>query len=162
MSRSPSNIKRPSNAWILYRSDAIACLPRVAPGQPRRSQAEISKIVARAWSNEDPVVKQEYYRRAEVEKVQHKIMHPDYVYRPRRAEKGPKQPVPAVVPQVLHSDAVKPRRKGAFNGGSTGEQTLADSESDAPGPQASSSWYSPSLTSSDNISLDIWVRLTSA
>jgi hypothetical protein len=155
MAPPPSNIKRPSNAWILYRSDAIACLPPVAAGQPRRSQAEISKIVARAWSDEDPVVKQEYHRRAEVEKIQHRILHPDYVYRPRRAEKGPKQPVPAVAPQPEHPDAVKPRRKGAFNGGSTGEQI---NESDALGSQASSSWYSPSLLNSNDIPLDIWVH----
>src|SRR3954452_3795475 len=37
---------RPPNAWILYRSDKLRQLPPTEPGNPRRAQAEVSKMIS--------------------------------------------------------------------------------------------------------------------
>lgn len=79
---------RPPNAWILYRKTKLATLTPVPPGHPRRSQAEVSKIISKLWREESDEVKAEFERRAEVEKARHLRQYPGYKYNPEsKAEK---------------------------------------------------------------------------
>ncbi|KAG6832501.1 hypothetical protein H0H87_001426 [Tephrocybe sp. NHM501043] len=78
-------IPRPPNSWILYRSDMVACLPPPPPGTTR-SQADVSKIISAMWKSEKPEVKAEYERRAEVKKLEHAAMYPNYRYAPMSKE----------------------------------------------------------------------------
>src|SRR5882724_9199923 len=51
---------RPPNAWIIYRKTKLPTLPPVAPGQSRRCQAEVSRIISKMWREEPDHVKAEY------------------------------------------------------------------------------------------------------
>ena len=80
--RKPKGIARPPNSWILYRRDAKNNLPPVAPGQPRRAQADVSKIISEMWKSESDLVRAHYERLAEQAKMEHKMMYPDYKFTP--------------------------------------------------------------------------------
>ncbi|KAG6862315.1 hypothetical protein C0995_016013 [Termitomyces sp. Mi166 len=81
----PSSIPRPPNSWILYRSDMVTLIAPPAPGTTR-SQAEVSRIISSMWKKEKPEVKAEYERRAEVKKLEHAAMYPNYRYMPKSKE----------------------------------------------------------------------------
>ncbi|KAG6886256.1 hypothetical protein C0993_006666 [Termitomyces sp. T159_Od127] len=78
-------IPRPPNSWILYRSDMVALLAPPPPGTTR-SQADVSRIISAMWKTEKPEVKAEYERRAEVKKLEHAAMYPNYRYMPKSKE----------------------------------------------------------------------------
>ncbi|KAF5385907.1 hypothetical protein D9615_002398 [Tricholomella constricta] len=48
--------------------------------------AEVSRIISRMWKGETPEVKAEYERRAEVKKIEHAAMYPNYRYMPKSKE----------------------------------------------------------------------------
>ncbi|KAI0730210.1 high mobility group box domain-containing protein, partial [Fomitopsis betulina] len=74
---------RPPNAWILYRSDKLRELAgRRNPDAPKRVQADISKEVSEMWRAEDPDVKREYERIADIKKQEHQIQYPHYKFQP--------------------------------------------------------------------------------
>ncbi|KAG5637230.1 hypothetical protein H0H81_005352 [Sphagnurus paluster] len=81
----PESIPRPPNSWILYRSDMVAIMPPPPPGTTR-SQGDVSRLISRMWKNETPEVRAEYERRAEVKKVEHAAMYPNYRYMPKTKE----------------------------------------------------------------------------
>ncbi|KAF9451290.1 hypothetical protein P691DRAFT_663589, partial [Macrolepiota fuliginosa MF-IS2] len=77
---------RPPNAWIIYRSDKAHQLPPLEPGQPRRAQAEVSKMISNMWANESEETRQEYERRAEEAKAAHALKYPGYRFKPMKKE----------------------------------------------------------------------------
>jgi len=77
---------RPPNAWIIYRSDKVHQLPPLQPGQPRRAQAEVSKLISNMWANESEETRQEYERRAEEAKAAHALKYPGYRFKPMKKE----------------------------------------------------------------------------
>jgi hypothetical protein len=77
---------RPPNAWILYRSDKLRQLPPTEPGNPRRAQAEVSKMISNMWKNESEAVRNEYERRADAKKAEHQQMYPNYRFQPMKKE----------------------------------------------------------------------------
>ena len=79
---------RPPNAWILYRSDKLQQLPPPALGQPKQTQAEVSKIISAQWKTEPEEVRAFYDQRAEMAKAEHARLYPNYRFAPmKRAEK---------------------------------------------------------------------------
>lgn len=77
---------RPPNAWIMYRSDKMKALPPIQPGEPRRVQADVSKMISNMWKGETEEVKLEYERRSEARKQQHLLQFPGYRYAPQKKE----------------------------------------------------------------------------
>ena len=79
---------RPPNAWILYRSDKLQLLPPPALGQPKPTQAEVSKIISAQWKTESDEVRAMYDERAQIAKLEHARLYPNYRFTPiKRAEK---------------------------------------------------------------------------
>ncbi|KAF9264228.1 hypothetical protein L218DRAFT_901080 [Marasmius fiardii PR-910] len=92
--RSNGKVKRPPNAWILFRSDvarAIAQDEELHPERPRKTQAQISKEISSLWSSLDPERKQEYDRRAEAKKHEHSMLYPGYRFQPMKKEEKERQ-----------------------------------------------------------------------
>lgn len=75
---------RPANAFILYRRDKQVKILESLPGT---SNAEVSRLVGAMWKNEKLEVKVQYFQKAELLKVQHKRLYPDYKYQPQRNKK---------------------------------------------------------------------------
>jgi len=75
---------RPPNAWILYRSDKLQQLPPPALGQPKPTQAEISKIISAQWKTESDQVRAMYDERAQIAKVEHARLYPNYRFTPMK------------------------------------------------------------------------------
>ncbi|KAF7968047.1 hypothetical protein HWV62_32112 [Athelia sp. TMB] len=83
---------RPPNAWIIYRKTKFRTLPPLQPGEPRRAQADVSKLISKMWREEPDAVKAEYERLAEAEKAAHQRMFPGYKFAPEsKAEKEKKK-----------------------------------------------------------------------
>ena len=79
---------RPPNAWILYRSDKLQQLPPPALGQPKPTQAEISKIISAQWKTESDEIRAIYDERAQAAKLEHSRLYPNYRFTPmKRVEK---------------------------------------------------------------------------
>ncbi|GAA5882196.1 hypothetical protein JCM1840_000745 [Sporobolomyces johnsonii] len=78
---------RPANAWLLFR---IAQLRQIQDNNPgmRRSQGEMSKIIAEMWRNADPETKREYEGLAKQRKLEHQRAYPDYRYAPNPKPSG--------------------------------------------------------------------------
>ncbi|KAG8901305.1 hypothetical protein FRB99_005405 [Tulasnella sp. 403] len=74
------HIKRPKNAFILYRSNFVRTgqLGKEVESDHRK----ISKIVGRIWNNLSPEEKAVWEERARKEKEEHKRQYPDYRYSP--------------------------------------------------------------------------------
>lgn len=79
---------RPPNAWILYRSDKLQELPPPPHGQPKPTQAEVSKIISAQWRAESDQVRAMYEQRAESAKAEHARLYPNYRFAPmKKADK---------------------------------------------------------------------------
>ena len=79
---------RPPNAWILYRSDKLQELPPPPLGQPKPTQAEVSKIISAQWRAETEDVRAKYEQRAETAKAEHARLYPNYRFAPmKKADK---------------------------------------------------------------------------
>jgi HMG (high mobility group) box len=88
-STSSQKIKPAQNPWILYRSDTLKTL---SPVDRRRPQQELSKLISARWRQESREVKEIYAIQAEKEKIEHKRLYPDYVFRPRKKNRGNSPP----------------------------------------------------------------------
>jgi len=77
---------RPPNAWILYRSDKLKSLPPEQPGEQRRAQADVSKLISELWKRESEAVKLEYERLADAKKAEHQRLYPSYRFQPMKKE----------------------------------------------------------------------------
>ena len=86
--QSANRPRRPANAWILYRSDKMKVLKPTEPSAPRRTQADISKLIAEMWKNETEDVKRSYETLSDLAKAEHHAHYPTYRFQPaKRAEK---------------------------------------------------------------------------
>ena len=79
------NIPRPRNSWILYRSDILTTRNEeaVATGKRLKRQASLSQDIAACWRGESPDVWEYYGYLAQIEKIEHKALYPDYKFRPK-------------------------------------------------------------------------------
>ncbi|KAA1468975.1 hypothetical protein DENSPDRAFT_551397 [Dentipellis sp. KUC8613] len=84
--KSAERIPRPRNAWILYRSAMIKTLTPPPPGARRRTQGEISRILAPMWASATPEVRAFYQDEAAREKAEHAARYPDYKFAPVKKE----------------------------------------------------------------------------
>lgn len=82
--RDPSHIRRPRNAFFVFRSAFIAAQKQTGNGL----QAEFSKQAARVWNAMSDDEKHEYQETARKEQLLHKIKHPDYQYAPRSCSRA--------------------------------------------------------------------------
>ena len=104
---------RPPNAWIIYRKTMLPTLPPVPPGQPRRCQAEVSRIISKMWREEPDHVKAEYERMAEQEKALHLQLNPGYKFSPvSKAEKDKLKAAEAAQKELDRSNSKKGRNRG--------------------------------------------------
>nr|AAO49358.1 MAT-2 protein [Zymoseptoria passerinii] len=74
-------IKRPKNAFLIYRLKYHAVTAALNPGMHNN---DISKAIGERWAAESQEVKADYKKKAEEEKRQHAIEHPGYPYKPRK------------------------------------------------------------------------------
>lgn len=74
-----NKIKRPKNAFILYRS---AMSKKIMKKNGSTNNQAVSKEAAVQWKNESEAVKQQYYDLAKLEAQRHAEMYPDYKYTP--------------------------------------------------------------------------------
>ncbi|GJJ13934.1 hypothetical protein Clacol_008191 [Clathrus columnatus] len=79
--RSPFHIRRPRNAFIIFRSE-FCDQQKVSEHGIETDHRHISRIAAHIWNDLPEDKKIVYKRRAEEEKVAHKAAYPDYRYAP--------------------------------------------------------------------------------
>ncbi|KAI8147008.1 high mobility group box domain-containing protein, partial [Fennellomyces sp. T-0311] len=72
---------RPVNCFLAYRLEKQKLITTVCPGVNHR---EISKAVARWWSEEPEYEKEKYRQLAELDKQRHKEKYPNYKYCPKK------------------------------------------------------------------------------
>ncbi|KDR75383.1 hypothetical protein GALMADRAFT_227034 [Galerina marginata CBS 339.88] len=128
---------RPPNSWILYRAHVLKNLPPVAPGEPRRSQSDVSALISRMWRQESDTVRAEFERLADEAKERHRIQFPNYRYQPKKKEE--KERLKELQKQRKESDrmAKKTRRVGQRT-----ETALVPSH---PVVQSGAPYYNPHL-----------------
>ncbi|KAL9548298.1 hypothetical protein MBANPS3_005740 [Mucor bainieri] len=78
-----SAIPRPLNSFMIFRMEHQASVSKKHPGATRQI---ISKILSTKWRGLTPEERQEYGKKALAAKEEHKLLYPDYKYRPRRRE----------------------------------------------------------------------------
>jgi hypothetical protein len=82
-----TRVKRPPNAWILYRSEKM----REVLQEPKwhgRPQSEVSQYVGELWKKEPVEVKKEWEQKAEIAKQEHAEQNPGYRFQPlKKADK---------------------------------------------------------------------------
>ncbi|KAG6855760.1 hypothetical protein H0H87_011189 [Tephrocybe sp. NHM501043] len=86
MPRSKEKVKRPPNAFFLYRQEKCR-LEEVKfdkEKQKYRKRGDISRLIADMWSQEKPQIQLLYERAAEIKKLEHAAKYPWYKYRPNR------------------------------------------------------------------------------
>ncbi|XP_064647054.1 sex-determining region Y protein-like [Lineus longissimus] len=84
MTRSPAHVKRPSNAFFIFRSQfAKLC------GDSIKCQQALSKAAAKQWHSLPRDFKQSFVEMAKREKKQHLIDHPGYRYVPQKKNTTP-------------------------------------------------------------------------
>ncbi|KXN93388.1 Silenced mating-type M-specific polypeptide Mc [Leucoagaricus sp. SymC.cos] len=119
---------RPPNAWIIYRSDKVHQLPPLEPGQPRRAQAEVSKLISNMWANESEETRQEYERRAEEAKAAHALKYPGYRFKPMKKEEKRAQ-------REQEQSERLAKRRDLHKSGSTPDRSSVPPSFTAPLPQ---------------------------
>ncbi|KWU45102.1 hypothetical protein RHOSPDRAFT_25376 [Rhodotorula sp. JG-1b] len=104
---------RPMNAWLLFRTAQLKVLQRENPNGLRKSQGELSKMIAEMWKNCDPEIRQGYEDLAKRRKDVFRLAYPDYRYGPTKEKpKLAKAPAPerstARTRPRLHVDPPQP------------------------------------------------------
>lgn len=129
---------RPSNAWIIYRSQKFRELQQDRDSQARsastgkpRSQAVISRIISQMWANETPAIKQEFEALADAKKLEHQRMYPNYRYRPRKKVKNASSSNLASSSTTTARNSVSPNSTSgrSVKSGALGSATSSYSES---------------------------------
>ncbi|KAF8155775.1 hypothetical protein B0H34DRAFT_675910 [Crassisporium funariophilum] len=79
--RDPGHIPRPRNAFIFFRSSFINSRPPAGEGQ----QNELSKSAGKVWNRMSAEERRPFLVMAELEKQEHQVLYPNYIYSPGRA-----------------------------------------------------------------------------
>ncbi|KAJ7748478.1 hypothetical protein DFH07DRAFT_747308 [Mycena maculata] len=89
----PANyVPRPRNSFMIFRSEF--CAKRRLSTRVEDDHRIISRIAAILWHDLPEVEKQEFHVKAELEKLEHRRLHPDYRFTPTvRAQKPVKRKV---------------------------------------------------------------------
>ena len=92
--RDPTHIRRPRNAFIVFRSAFISAQEKSGTGL----QHVLSKQAAFVWNRMSDAQKYTYQETARLEKMLHKIEYPDYQYSPTPKGARARRPTCAAVP----------------------------------------------------------------
>lgn len=83
------HVKRPPNAFILFRSHA--CASNLIPPSLRiNDHRQISRIVATMWKGLDPADRRIWEEKAQEAKEEHEKLHPTYRYKPGKERESNK------------------------------------------------------------------------
>ncbi|PPQ74661.1 hypothetical protein CVT26_005531 [Gymnopilus dilepis] len=138
------HIPRPSNPFILYRRDQIRKGGAKFLG---KKQSELSKIIGPKWKAESEAVRKHYEEKSKLEKANHALRHPGYVYRPKKGKKNPKKK------QISKASIVKQESADfTFVFSVDGAQQTTSGVQRAMAPAASSASSSPSGSSARSLS----------
>lgn len=96
-------VKRPLNAFMLYRKDKQA---EILTGNPKR----VSRIIGTMWNSESPDTKAKYHALAQNEREKHRLAHPGYIY-------SPNKPIKKKVPRII--SPCQTTRRGGGNSKAT-------------------------------------------
>jgi len=77
------HIKRPQNSFMIWSNEVRESIAR---SNPNKNNGEISRILGTIWNNMDNESKLHYKRLSENIKNEHKIMYPEYKYRPNKTK----------------------------------------------------------------------------
>lgn len=102
--RDPSHIRRPRNAFIVFRSAFISAQKQAGKGL----QHELSKQAARVWNAMTDAEKYTYQETARWEQMLHKIEYPDYQYSPSPKGTRTRKPTRVAVPSQSMSPPALP------------------------------------------------------
>ncbi|KJA14002.1 hypothetical protein HYPSUDRAFT_467861 [Hypholoma sublateritium FD-334 SS-4] len=102
--RDPSHIRRPRNAFFVFRSAFISAQKQAGKGL----QHELSKQAARVWNSMTDAEKYTYQETARMEQMLHKIEHPDYQYSPSPKGTRTRKPTRVAVPSQTVSPCTLP------------------------------------------------------
>ncbi|KAK0193160.1 hypothetical protein F5146DRAFT_1137034 [Armillaria mellea] len=83
-------IKRPENAFILFRRKCCEDRQDAAAAAPtkKQRQADLSKTISQQWKGLSPEDRHYWEQLAKEKKKEHEQMYPNYVYRPQRTKKS--------------------------------------------------------------------------
>ena len=82
----PNHIKRPRNAYIIFRSHTVS--QKLIPKEVENDHRNISRIIAHMWKSLAPEDRAHYEQIAKEEKERHKRLFPDYRYQPTTRRTG--------------------------------------------------------------------------
>lgn len=83
--KSPNHVPRPRNAYILYRSWSLARgNSSTVEGTSTEPALTLSAQIVRAWRDLPKEERQQWNILAEEEKARHRILYPDYKYKPQK------------------------------------------------------------------------------
>ncbi|KAG6899489.1 hypothetical protein C0993_009750 [Termitomyces sp. T159_Od127] len=99
-------VKRPPNAWVLYRLAKSKEYRDAHPDQ-KFTLTEMSRIMSQHWAVEPEEEIRRFEQLAEEKLLEHRKLHPDYKYQPRRRDLGDEQKKPR---KVKEGRVTKPRR----------------------------------------------------
>lgn len=84
--KNSGHVPRPRNAFIIFRCDFTH--KYIANGGSERAsdlgKRSLSKRAGEAWRNETPETKRHYQKLADEERTRHRLIYPDYRFRPKR------------------------------------------------------------------------------
>lgn len=114
---------RPPNAWILYRSDKLRSI-QSDPSQPRRTQAEVSRLISELWKDEEGPTRAEYERRADARKAEHQRQYPGYRFQPKKKEEKERMRLEAKQKKDAERALKNPRSRQARDAASVASPPL--------------------------------------
>jgi hypothetical protein len=86
-----SRVRRPQNAFFLFRRDFLAKHGQTLKENIEHDHRHISRIVAIAWKDASSDEREKYSLMAEEEKKRHAELYPDYRFSPQRRECVPRR-----------------------------------------------------------------------
>ncbi|BGP57589.1 hypothetical protein JCM8202v2_005233 [Rhodotorula sphaerocarpa] len=74
------------NAWLLFRTAQLKLMQHESPEGLRKSQGELSKLIAEKWRNVDAETRKSYEDLAKQKKEEFRRAYPDYRYGPHKTK----------------------------------------------------------------------------